>query len=90
MRQIPMLPVEPEIPRWGKDVPLCRVEAYWKGVQLALEKLYVELGRKVGIFHTLVDLYSHEYLDRRVIEEAMPAPWCGLYVHPAELHIYKT
>jgi hypothetical protein len=37
-----------------------------------------------------VDLYSHEYLDRRVIEDAMPAPWCGLYVHPAELRIFKT
>ena len=90
IRHIPMVSVEPETPRWGKDAQLCRVEAHWKGVQLALEKLYVELGRKVGIFHTWVDLYSHEYLDRRVIEEAMPAPWCGLYVHPAELRIYKT
>jgi len=90
VRHIPMVPVEPVKPRWGKDVPLCSVEAHWKGVQLALEKLYVELGRKVGIFHTWVDLYSHEYLERWLIEEAMPAPWCGLYVHPAELRIYKT
>jgi hypothetical protein len=59
-------------------------------VQLTLEKLYARLGRKVGIFHTWVDLYSHEYLDPRVIEDAMPAPWCGLYVHPAELRIHKT
>jgi glycosyltransferase involved in cell wall biosynthesis len=90
IRHIPMVSVEPETPCWGKDAQLCRVEAHWKGVQLALEKLYVDLGRKVGIFHTWVDLYSHEYLERRVIEKAMSAPWCGLYVHPAELRIFKT
>jgi hypothetical protein len=82
--------VESEAPRRRKDVHLRRVEAHWKGVQLTLEKLYARLGRKVGIFHTWLDLYSHEYLDRRVIEDAMPAPWCGLYVHPAELRIFKT
>ena len=82
--------VEPESPSRRKDAHHCSVEAHWKGVQFALEKLYSRLGRKVGIFHTWVDLYSHEYLSRRVIEEAMPAPWCGLYVHPAELRIYKT
>ena len=90
IRHIPMVPVEPETPRWGKDAPLCRVEAHWQGVRLALESLYRELGRKVGIFHTWVDLYSHEYLSQRVIKKAMPAPWVGLYVHPAELRIYKT
>ena len=90
IHHIPMVSVEPETPRWGKDAQLSRVEAHWKGVQLALGKLYVELGRKVGIFHTWVDLYSHEYLDRRVIKDAMPAPWCGLYVHPTEMRIYKT
>jgi glycosyltransferase involved in cell wall biosynthesis len=82
--------VEPEKPSRGKDAPYRRVEAHWRGVGSSLRQLFGELGRKVGIFHSWVDLYSHEYLERRVIEEAMPAPWCGLYVHPAELRIYKT
>ena len=90
IRHLGMVKVEAQKPHWRKDEQLCRVEAHWQGVRLALEKLYVELGRKVGIFHTWVDLYSHEYLDRRVIEAAMPAPWGGLYVHPAELRIQKT
>jgi hypothetical protein len=82
--------VEPEKPSRGKDAHYRRVEAHWRGVGSSLRQLFGELGRKVGIFHSWVDLYSHEYLERRVIEEAMPAPWCGLYVHPAELRIYKT
>ena len=90
IRHLEMVKVEAEKPNWRKDEQLCRVEAHWQGVRLALEKLYGELGRNVGIFHTWVDLYSHEYMDRRVIEQAMPAPWCGLYVHPAELRIQKT
>jgi len=90
IRHREMVKVEAEKPNWRRDEQLCRVEAHWQGVGLALERLYRELGRKVGIFHTWVDLYSHEYLDRRVIEAAMPAPWVGLYVHPAELRIQKT
>jgi len=90
IRHREMVKVEAEKPNWRRDEQLCRVEAHWQGVGLALERLYRELGRKVGIFHTWVDLYSHEYLDRRVIEAAMPAPWVGLYVHPAELRIFKT
>ena len=90
IRHREMVKVEAEKPNWRRDEQLCRVEAHWQGVGLALERLYGELGRKVGIFHTWVDLYSHEYLDRRVIEAAMPAPWAGLYVHPAELRIQKT
>ena len=90
IRHLEMVKVEAEKPHWRQDEQLCRVEAHWQGVRLALERLYGELGRKVGIFHTWVDLYSHEYLDQRVIEEAMPAPWVGLYVHPAELRIFKT
>ena len=90
IRHLEMVKIEAKKPHWRKDEQLCRVEAHWQGVRLALEKLYVELGRKVGIFHTWVDLYSHEYLNRRVIEAAMPAPWVGLYVHPAELRIQKT
>ena len=90
IRHLEMVKVEAEQPHWRKDEQLCRVEAHWQGVRLALERLYGELGRNVGIFHTWVDLYSHEYLDQRVIEQAMPAPWVGLYVHPAELRIFKT
>jgi len=90
IRHIAIEIVEPEKARWGKDAQLCRVEAHWKGVRLALEKLYGELGRKVGIFHTWVDLYTHEYLSRKVIERAMLAPWVGIYVHPAEVRIFKT
>ena len=90
IRHLEMVKVEAEKPHWRQDEQLCRVEAHWQGVRLALERLYGELGRNVGIFHTWVDLYSHEYMDRRVIEAAMPAPWCGLYVHPAELRIQKT
>ena len=90
IRHLGMVKVETEKPHWRKDEQLCRVEAYWQGVRLALEKLYGELGRKVGIFHTWVDLYSHDYLSQKVIEQAMPAPWVGLYVHPAELRIFKT
>jgi len=90
IRHIGMVEVPSEKPTRRKDAQLCRVEAHWKGVQLALEKLYQELGRKVGIFHTWVDLYSHEYLSPSIIAAAMPAPWTGLYVHPAELRIYKT
>ncbi len=90
IRHLGVVEVPPGKPTRRRDSQLCRVEAHWQGVRLALEKLYGELGRRVGIFHTWVDLYSHEYLSRRVIEEAMPAPWCGLYVHPAELRIYKT
>ena len=90
IRHIGMVDVPPEKPTRSKDDQLCRVEAHWKGVQLALENLYQELGRKVGIFHTWVDLYSHEYLSPSIIDAAMPAPWSGLYVHPAELRIYKT
>ena len=90
IRHLEMVKVEAEKPNWRKDEQLCRVEAHWQGVRLALERLYGELGRNVGIFHTWVDLYSHEYLDQRVIEQAMPAPWVGLYVHPAELRIFKT
>ena len=90
IRHLGVVKVETSKPNWRKDEQLCRVEAHWQGVRLALEKLYAELGRKVGIFHTWVDLYSHEYLDQRVIEAAMPAPWAGLYVHPAELRIFKT
>lgn len=82
--------VEPEKTSRGKDAHYRRVEAHWRGVGNSLRCLFVQLGRKVGIFHSWVDLYSHEYLERRVIEEAMPAPWCGLYVHPAELRIFKT
>ena len=82
--------VEPLKPTRGKDAQYRRVEAHWRGVGDALRRLFERLGRPVGIFHSWVDLYSHEYLERRVIEEAMPAPWCGLYVHPAELRIYKT
>ena len=90
IRHLGMVEVPPGKPTRRRDSQLCRVEAHWQGVRLALEKLYGELGRKVGIFHTWVDLYSHEYLDQRVIEQAMPAPWIGLYVHPAELRIFKT
>ena len=90
IRHLEMVKVEAEKPHWRKDEQLCRVEAHWQGVRLALEKLYGELGRKVGIFHTWVDLYSHDYLSQKVIEQAMPAPWVGLYVHPAELRIFKT
>ena len=90
IRHIGMVAVPPEKPTRRKDEQLCRVEAHWRGVQLSLEKLYKELGRKVGIFHTWVDLYSHEYLSPSFIAAAMPAPWTGLYVHPAELRIYKT
>lgn len=82
--------LDPLKPSRGKDTHYRRVEAHWRGVGSSLRRLFGELGRKVGIFHTWVDLYSHEYLERPVIEEAMPAPWCGLYVHPAELRIYKT
>jgi hypothetical protein len=82
--------VEPQKPSQGKELHHRRVEAHWRGVGSSLRRLFGELGRSVGIFHSWVDLYSHEYLERRVIEEAMPAPWCGLYVHPAELRIYKT
>lgn len=90
IRHFGMVEVPPGKPTRSRDSQLCRVEAHWQGVRLALEKLYGELGRRVGTFHTWVDLYSHEYLDRRVIVEAMTAPWCGLYVHPAELRIFKT
>jgi hypothetical protein len=82
--------VEPEKSSRGKDAQYGRVEAHWRGVGNSLRRLFGELGRSVGIFHSWVDLYSHEYLERRVIEDAMSAPWCGLYVHPAELRIYKT
>jgi len=90
IRHLGMVEVQPSKPTRRRDAHLCRVEAHWQGVRVALEGLFAELGRKVGIFHTWVDLYSHEYLSRRVIAEAMPAPWVGLYVHPAELRIQKT
>jgi len=90
IRHLGVVEVPPGKPTRRRDSQLCRVEAHWQGVRLALEKLFGELGRKVGIFHTWVDLYSHEYLSRRVIKQAMTAPWVGLYVHPAELRIFKT
>ena len=90
IRHLRIVEVQPRKATRRSDAQLRRVEAHWEGVRLALEKLYSELGRKVGVFHTWVDLYSHEYLKRRVIAQAMPAPWCGLYVHPAELRIQKT
>lgn len=90
IRHLGMGEVQPRKPTRRSDAQLCRVEAHWEGVRLALEKLYSELGRKVGIFHTWVDLYSHGYLSPRVIQKSLPAPWVGLYVHPAELRIQKT
>lgn len=90
IRHLGMVEVQPKKPTRCMDSQLCRVQAHWEGVRLALEGLFAELGRKVGIFHTWVDLYSHGYLSQRVIERSLPAPWCGLYVHPAELRIQKT
>jgi hypothetical protein len=90
IRHLGMIEVQPRNPTRRRDAQLCRVEAHWEGVRLALEGLFNELGRKVGIFHTWVDLYSHEYLSPEVIQRSLPAPWVGLYVHPAELRIQKT
>ena len=68
---LPIDVVEPEKPTRGKDAHYRRVEAHWRGVGSSLRQLFGELGRKVGIFHSWVDLYSHEYLERRVIDEAI-------------------
>jgi len=73
-----------------KDLRLAEVIRHWRGVGLSLRALFARLGREVGIFHTWVDLFSHPLLRREVIEDGMPAPWTGLYVHPAQFRITKS
>jgi len=73
-----------------KEQRLAEVIRHWKGVGLSLRALFARLGREVGIFHTWVDLFSHPLLRREVIEDGMPAPWTGLYVHPAQFRITKS
>ena len=90
LHHLPIEEVEESHTEGIKDLRLAEVIRHWKGVGLSLRALFARLGREVGIFHTWVDLFSHPLLRREVIEDGMPAPWTGLYVHPAQFRITKS